>query len=83
VQSWPCCCACTVTYHAADPENPDLIAKGYVNSIPTDPMTANNRTWRVALEDPVKIADRDEPGIFDVPSGSDGVSPDGTRYADW
>ena len=30
---------------------PGLIAKGYVNSIPTDPMTANNRTWRVALED--------------------------------
>jgi hypothetical protein len=76
-------CLHPVTCHAADPGNPDLIAIGYVNSTPTDPMTGNNRTWRVAMEDPVKIVNRDEPNIFDVHSGSDGVSPGGTRYADW
>ena len=61
----------------------DLIAKGYMSGIPTDPMTGSNSTWRVVMEDPAKSADRNEPGIFDVHSGSDHASSDGTRYADW
>jgi hypothetical protein len=35
------------------------------------------------MEDPARSADSRELGIFDVHSGSDGVSSDGTRYADW
>jgi general secretion pathway protein G len=61
----------------------DLIVNGYVGSIPADPMTGKNSTWRVVMEDPAKSADRKEPGIFDVHSGSDAISSDGTRYADW
>jgi hypothetical protein len=52
-------------------------------SIPADPMTSSNANWRVAMEEPAKSVDRNEPGIFDVHSGSDDLSPDGTRYSDW
>jgi len=61
----------------------DLIAKEYLGSIPADPMTGSNSTWRIVTEDPAKSADRSDPGIFDVRSGSEGVSLDGMRYADW
>jgi general secretion pathway protein G len=73
----------TFDQHKAPQALQDLIAKGYVGSIPTDPMTGSNSTWRVAMEDPAKSTDRNEPGIFDVHSGSDHASSDGTRYADW
>jgi general secretion pathway protein G len=69
--------------HKAPQTLQNLIANGYVDRIPVDPMTGCNTTWRVVLEDPAKSADRDQPGIFDVHSGSDGVSSDGTRYAEW
>lgn len=61
----------------------DLIAPAYIDSIPEDPMTGSKATWRVMMEDPAQSVDRNSPGIFDVRSGSDGVSSDGTRYADW
>ena len=61
----------------------DLIATKYVVSIPLDPMTGSSSTWRIVREDPAKSADRNEPGIFDVHSSSNGVGSDGARYADW
>ena len=73
----------TMDQHKAPPTLQDLIAKGYIGSIPVDPMTGSKSTWRVTVEDPAQSVDRNEPGIFDVHSGSDGVSSDGTRYADW
>jgi general secretion pathway protein G len=73
----------TADQHKAPQMLHDLIAKGYVGSIPADPMTGRNSTWRVAMEDPAKSADRNEPGIFDAHSGSDGIGSDGMRYADW
>ena len=69
--------------HKAPKTLQDLIAKGYVASIPVDPMTGSSSTWRVVMEGPSNSVDRNEPGIFDVRSGSDGVSSDGTRYSDW
>jgi general secretion pathway protein G len=73
----------TFEQHRAPQRLQDLITKGYVNSIPTDPMTGTNGAWRVVMEEPAKSADRNAPGIFDVYSSSDGVSTDGTRYAEW
>jgi general secretion pathway protein G len=61
----------------------DLIANGYLGSIPIDPMTGRNSTWRVVMEDAGRSANRNKPGIYDVHSGSSGVSSEGTRYADW
>jgi general secretion pathway protein G len=73
----------TFHQHKAPKTLQDLITKEHLRSIPVDPMTGSNSTWQIVMEDPAKSADRNEPGIFDVHSGSDGVSSDGTRYADW
>jgi general secretion pathway protein G len=73
----------TVDQHKAPQTLHDLVTKKYLGSIPADPMTDSETTWRVVMEDPAKSADSREPGIFDVHSVSDGVSSDGTRYAVW
>ena len=69
--------------HKAPQTLQDLVAKGYVGSIPVDPMTGRNSTWRVVMEEAARGANRNEPGIYDVHSGSDGVRSNGTRYVDW
>jgi len=61
----------------------DLVSDGYLRSVPVDPMTGNNQSWQVIMEDPNTSASQNEPGIFDVRSGSDKVSLDGTKYGDW
>ena len=73
----------TFEQHKAPRTLQDLVSKRYLSGILADPMTRSNLTWRVVMEDPANGADPDEPGIFDVHSGSLGVSTDGTRYADW
>ncbi len=61
----------------------DLVSEGYLRQIPIDPMTDSTETWRVIMEDALASANQTEPGIFDVRSGSDKVSLDGTPYAEW
>ena len=61
----------------------DLVADGYLRSVPIDPMTGSNSTWQTIQEEPGTAANQNEPGIFDVRSGSDKSSLDGTPYADW
>ena len=61
----------------------DLVSDGYLRSVPVDPTTASNQTWVTVMEDPNNAANQNEPGIFDVHSGSDKSSLDGTPYADW
>ena len=46
-------------------------------------MTGNNQTWRVIMEDAVSSVDQTAPGIYDVRSGSDKKSLDGTMYSEW
>ncbi len=61
----------------------DLVQEGYLRQIPNDPMTGSNTTWRIVMEDALQSVDQTEPGIFDVHSGSDKTSLDGSPYADW
>lgn len=61
----------------------ELVSEGYLRSVPVDPMTGSNQTWVTVMEDPNNAANQNEPGIFDVHSGSDKTSLDGTPYADW
>jgi general secretion pathway protein G len=61
----------------------DLITEGYLRAIPMDPITGSGETWRVIMEDATASVNQTEPGIFDVRSGSDLVSLDGTPYAEW
>lgn len=61
----------------------DLVAEGYLRDVPMDPMTASNATWKTIMEDATQSVNQTEPGIFDVRSGSDKMSLDGTPYSEW
>jgi general secretion pathway protein G len=61
----------------------DLVMEGYLRDVPMDPMTGNNQSWKTIMEDPGQSVNQSEPGIFDVRSGSDKISLDGSPYADW
>ncbi len=61
----------------------DLVDAGYLRSIPVDPMTGRNDTWRVEMEDAMASVNQTEPGIYDVRSGSDQRSLEGTPYSEW
>ncbi len=60
-----------------------LVEKRYLRKVPVDPMTGNNTSWRVIMEDAMTSVNQSEPGIFDVRSGSDAVSLEGTPYSEW
>jgi general secretion pathway protein G len=61
----------------------DLVAEGYLRDIPMDPITGDNTSWRVEMEDALRSVNQTEPGIFDVFSSSDKVSLEGTKYSEW
>ena len=61
----------------------DLVSEGYLREIPIDPMTGSNQSWKTIMEDASQSVNQSEPGIFDVKSGSDKMSLDGTLYSDW
>jgi general secretion pathway protein G len=61
----------------------DLVSDGYLRGVPVDPITGNNTSWKLIMEDAGQSASATEPGIFDVRSGSEKTSLDGTPYADW
>ena len=61
----------------------DLVSDGYLRQIPQDPMTGTDQTWRIIMEDTPVSGSTGSPGIFDVKSGSDKQSLEGTPYSDW
>jgi general secretion pathway protein G len=61
----------------------DLVTEGYLRDVPMDPMTGNNTSWRTIMEDAMQSVNQTEPGIFDVKSGSDKMSLDGSPYSEW
>ncbi len=61
----------------------DLVHEGYLRTIPTDPMTGSSDTWKTVMEDPGQSVDQNDPGLWDVHSGSDKISLEGTPYSDW
>ena len=61
----------------------DLVSDGYLRDVPVDPLTQRTDTWKIIVEDAGQAVSSSEPGIFDVRSGSDKKSLDGTSYSDW
>ena len=61
----------------------DLVSDGYLREIPKDPITDSADTWQTinAESDPANAAQ--EPGVFNVKSGSEDTSMDGTKYSEW
>ncbi|MDZ4803088.1 MAG: prepilin-type N-terminal cleavage/methylation domain-containing protein [Bryobacteraceae bacterium] len=61
----------------------DLVTEGYLRSVPVDPLTGQNNTWKIIMEDAQNAVNQSEPGIFEVQSGSDKTSLEGTPYSDF
>jgi general secretion pathway protein G len=61
----------------------ELVSEGYLRQVPVDPMTGSNNTWRTIMEESGSGTSQNEPGIFDVRSGSEKTSLEGSPYTDW
>jgi general secretion pathway protein G len=61
----------------------DLVSEGYLRTVPIDPITNSDSTWRIVMEDATSATSQNEPGIWDVRSGSDQNSLEGTPYSEW
>jgi general secretion pathway protein G len=61
----------------------DLVTDGYVRKIPEDPITNSADTWQTVPAEADPANPTAEGGIFDVKSGSDKLSLNGTPYAEW
>ena len=56
----------------------ELVAKRYLRSVPSDPITQSNTTWIL-----VPPADRQKGAVYDVRSGAKGTGSNGTPYEQW
>jgi len=56
----------------------DLIAAGYLNQLPKDPLTNRRDTWT-----PEWSTNPASPGVANVRSGASGTDGKGIRYAGW
>jgi general secretion pathway protein G len=67
------------------PESLDaLVSESYLRTVPKDPFTDSTTTWQTTEADaPPGTVSTTSPGIFEVKSGSQLTSLDGSRYADW
>ena len=65
------------------PDLTSLVTEGYMRQIPKDPFTESADTWQIVMSEPDPAAPSAVPGVFDVKSGAEGVSIDGTPYADF
>ncbi len=61
----------------------ELVEKGYLGRLPTDPFTGSNETWQETEEDAPLSPSQTSLGIVDVHSGSSQVSLQGTPYSTW
>jgi general secretion pathway protein G len=61
----------------------DLVSDGYLRQVPMDPITGSNASWKLIVRARPNTLNQTQPGIFDVRSGSDLTSLEGTRYSEW
>lgn len=60
-----------------------LVTDGYLRAIPEDPFTRSSATWQEIPAEPDASNPTAEPGVYNVRSGSDRTSLQGTPYSDW
>lgn len=53
----------------------ELVQRHYLKSIPVDPLTNSSETW-LSIQPP----DPNQSGVYDITSGAEGSSSDGTPY---
>ena len=60
-----------------------LVSRGYLRALPTDPMTGTNQDWVIERE-PSEVLEREcERGVMNIRSGSSASATDGSFYRDW
>ncbi len=57
----------------------DLVQYKYLRVIPKDPITDSAATWLIIASEQIEI----KGAVYDVKSGSQAISEEGTPYADW
>ncbi|MFN2445812.1 MAG: type II secretion system protein [Vicinamibacterales bacterium] len=74
-------------YHADKGKYPqsleELVTDGYLREIPEDPITQSSSTWQAVPAEPDPNNPAAEPGVYDVKSGSEQTSLEGTAYSEW
>ena len=69
-------------YHADKGRYPEslqvLATEQYLRKVPLDPVTQSEMTWVV-----VPVPGTETAGVFDVRSGAQGKSVDGTEFSTW
>jgi general secretion pathway protein G len=69
--------------HKAPRTLQDLVSDGYLRQVPADPITGSADTWKRMMEDATNTVNQTQPGIFDIRSGSELTSLEGTPYSEW
>src|SRR4051794_19594787 len=60
-----------------------LVSDGYLRKLPEDPITKSTDSWQSVPAEPDPSSPTTEPGVYDVKSGAQGTSLDGSNYSDW
>jgi general secretion pathway protein G len=60
-----------------------LVSDGYMRKIPEDPISRSASTWQTIPAEPDPSNPSADTGIYDVKSGAQGTSLDGSAYSDW
>jgi general secretion pathway protein G len=61
----------------------ELVSEKYMRTVPVDPFTQSAETWQTVMSEPDPLNPTAQPGIYDVKSGSEETSLDGTKYSEW
>jgi general secretion pathway protein G len=73
----------TYAQHKAPRTLQDLVSHGYLRRVPMDPITGSADTWKRMMEDATNTLNQTQPGIYDIRSGSELTSLEGTPYSQW
>jgi general secretion pathway protein G len=60
-----------------------LVSDGYLRALPEDPFTRSATTWQEVPAEPDASNPTAEPGVYNVHSGSERISMQGTPYSEW
>ena len=60
-----------------------LVSDGYMRKIPDDPITKSATTWQTIPAEPDPANPSADTGVYDIKSGAQGTSLDGSAYSDW
>ncbi len=65
------------------PDLQSLVTDGYLRQVPKDPFTRTADSWQTIPSEPDPTNPAAQPGVYDVKSGSEDTSSDGTKYSEW